>query len=330
MKVTITKQFQDFIKGVGLSLDKVLQKAEIPNILWKDKLELSPEEYYRFLEIVGSEVTSEQILAMSDIRTMQIFLPMFYAALCSANGLDGLKRFAAYKKIIGPLNIDILENEQDEVIVTMSPTIPMQKLPRMLLLNEQLLMVSLVRVGTGEELSPVRMQGPYEYAEIIKAYLGMTPDMDADNALVFEKQQLKRPFITQNNIMLEYLEPELKKRLTALEEDHSFVGLMQKTLYSAIPADHYSIHEVAKSLGLSVRSLQRMLSDNGLTYKGIVSQVQQTLAENYIREGVLTTDDISILVGYQNTVSFLRAFKKWTGLTVTQYREKNKIRNEDI
>lgn len=325
MKVTITQQFQDFIKGVGLSLDEILQKAEIPNILWKDELELSPEEYYRFLEIVDKEVTNEQILAMSDIRTMQMFLPMFYAALCSANGLDGLKRFAAYKKIIGPLNIEVTENNQDEVVISMSPAIPGQKLPRMLLLNEQLLLVSLVRVGTGQELTPIRVQGPYEYAESINTYLGTAPCLAANNELAFEKQQLKRPFITQNNIMLEYLEPELKKRLSLLEDDHSFVGTVQKTLYSAIPADHYAIHEVAHSLGLSVRSLQRMLTDNGLTYKGLVSQVQRTLAENYIREGNLTTDDISILIGYQNTVSFLRAFKKWTGKTVVQYREQYKI-----
>ena len=132
MKVTITKQFQDFVKGVGISLDEILQKSEIPNILWKDELELTPEEYYRFLDFIGKEVTDEQILAMSDIRAMQMFLPMFYAALCSANGLDGLRRFAAYKKIIGPINIDVVENEQDEVVVTMLPPIQNQELPRML------------------------------------------------------------------------------------------------------------------------------------------------------------------------------------------------------
>lgn len=322
MKVTVTKQFQDFVRGVGISLDEILQRAEIPNILWKDELELTPEEYYRFLDFIGKEVTDEQILAMSDIRSMQMFLPMFYAALCSANGLDGLRRFAAYKKIIGPVSIHVEENEQDEVVVTMFPSIQNQELPRMLLLNEQLLMVSLIRTGTGEELKPVRVQGPYEYGDAIRSYLGIQTRLDERNELVFSKKQLKLPFITQNNIMLEYLEPELKKRVNNLENDYSFVGVIQKKLYSAIPAGSFSIAEVAESMGLSVRSLQRMLSDHGLTYKGIVVQVQQTLAKNYICEGKLTADDISILVGYQNTVSFLRAFKKWTGMTVTQFREK--------
>jgi AraC-like DNA-binding protein len=321
VKVTVTKQFQNFIKSVGPSLDEILQKAEIPNILWKDELELSPEQYYHFLEFIGNEVTDEQILTMSDIRTMQMFLPMFYAALCSASGLEGLKRFAAYKKIIGPIQIDVTEVDH-EVVITMSPTVTNQELPRILLLNEQLLMLSLVRTGTGEEVKPIRVQGPYAYGKSLKEYLGIEPILEQNNQLVFDQQQLKQPFITQNNIMLEYLEPELRKRLEALENDYSFVSVVQKTLYSAIPAGNYSIEEVARSLGLSVRSMQRMLNENGLTFKLMVGQVQQTLAKNYIREGTITTDDISILVGYQNTVSFMRAFKKWTGMTVTQYREK--------
>lgn len=52
--------------------------------------------------------------------------------------------------------------------------------------------------------------------------------LDERNELVFSKKQLKLPFITQNNIMLEYLEPELKKRVNDLENDYSFVGVIQK------------------------------------------------------------------------------------------------------
>lgn len=50
--------------------------------------------------------------------------------------------------------------------------------------------------------------------------------LDERNELVFSKKQLKLPFITQNNIMLEYLEPELKKRVNDLENDYSFVGVV--------------------------------------------------------------------------------------------------------
>lgn len=33
MKLNISKQFQEFIKGIGISLDDILEKAELPNIL---------------------------------------------------------------------------------------------------------------------------------------------------------------------------------------------------------------------------------------------------------------------------------------------------------
>ena len=48
MKLIISKQFQTFIEGVGFSLEYVLERAGIPNILWKEELELSPMEYKRF------------------------------------------------------------------------------------------------------------------------------------------------------------------------------------------------------------------------------------------------------------------------------------------
>ena len=38
MKLTITKQFQDFISSLGLSLELLLQEAHIPNLLWKEEL----------------------------------------------------------------------------------------------------------------------------------------------------------------------------------------------------------------------------------------------------------------------------------------------------
>lgn len=44
------KQFQDFLKSIGLSIENILEQAGIPNIFWKEKIQLSTEEYYLFLK----------------------------------------------------------------------------------------------------------------------------------------------------------------------------------------------------------------------------------------------------------------------------------------
>ncbi len=91
------KQFQDFLKSVGLSIENILEKAGIPNILWKEEIQFSTEEYYLFLKEIDEVITDEQILAISNLDNLNMFIPSFFVALSSKNGLAGIKRLAKYK-----------------------------------------------------------------------------------------------------------------------------------------------------------------------------------------------------------------------------------------
>ena len=44
----------------------------------------------------------------------------------------------------------------------------------------------------------------------------------------------------------------------------------------------------------------------------------------YFKNPDMTTDDVAYLLGYSEVSSFSRAFKKWTGKTISEYREENK------
>ena len=50
MKIIMPKQFQDFLRSIGLSIENILEQTGIPNILWKEEIQLSTEEYYLFLK----------------------------------------------------------------------------------------------------------------------------------------------------------------------------------------------------------------------------------------------------------------------------------------
>ncbi|KAF1301338.1 MULTISPECIES: AraC family transcriptional regulator [Enterococcus] len=319
MKITLTKQFQEFVKGIGLSLDDILQRAEIPNLLWKEEVELSPTDYSKFLFELDSEITDEQILAFSEVKNIQTFMPPIFVALCAKNALEGFHRFARYKRLICPLEIDIQEDEKT-ITIHLSFDLPNSSMPRFSLINEQLVLVSLIRTGTGKDIKPLKVKSPYPYSEELTEYLGITPEMSATNAVTFRLDEVVRPYITHNNVMWEYLEPELKRRLAELSEENMFINLVEKTLFSAIPSDWFSREEVAKSLGVSVRTMQRKLGEQGTTYAQLVQKVQELLAVNYIHVDELATEEISYLVGYKDQASFSRAFKKWTGKTVTEYK----------
>jgi AraC-like DNA-binding protein len=77
---------------------------------------------------------------------------------------------------------------------------------------------------------------------------------------------------------------------------------------------------VAKSLGMSVRVLQKRLREEDTTFSQLATNVRKELAKSYLAERDYTIDDITYLVGFSEPSAFRRAFKTWTGLTPRQYR----------
>ena len=96
MKITMPKQFQDFLKSIGLSIENILEQAGIPNVLWKEEIQLSTEEYYLFLKKIDEVITDEQISAISNIDNLNVFIPSLFAALSSKNGQK--KQYRSIKK----------------------------------------------------------------------------------------------------------------------------------------------------------------------------------------------------------------------------------------
>ena len=90
------KQFQDFLKSIGLSIENILEQSGILNILPKEKIQLSTEEYYLFLKKIDEVITDEKISAISNIDNLNVFIPSFFAALSSKNGQG--KQYRSIKK----------------------------------------------------------------------------------------------------------------------------------------------------------------------------------------------------------------------------------------
>jgi len=316
------KQFQDFLKSIGLSIENILEETGIPNILWKEEIQFSTEEYYLFLKKIDEVITDEQISAISNIDNLNVFNPSFFAALSSKNGLEGLKRLAKYKKLIGPVFLEIKEFEE---IVQVQYFFEQREkeLPRFAVLNEQLMLINLLNKGIGEKISPVSVTSPFEYGKLLTKEINATINKAKQNEVIFNMKDLKKPFLTANNIMVEYLEPQLKQKLAEMESEtfETFASRVQKKLFQLIPSGQFGLENVAEEFGISGRTLQRNLSVENTSFNQLVKDIQKIMTFNYLEAKELSIDEIAYLVGYTELSSFYRAFKKWTGKTVSQYQK---------
>jgi len=77
---------------------------------------------------------------------------------------------------------------------------------------------------------------------------------------------------------------------------------------------------VARELGLSDRTLQRRIIDDGATFRQLLLEVRQELAHEYLNRPEMDVTEVAFLLGYEDSNSFYRAFRTWEGTTPSQLR----------
>jgi AraC-like DNA-binding protein len=80
------------------------------------------------------------------------------------------------------------------------------------------------------------------------------------------------------------------------------------------------VDEVARSLGMTKRTLARKLSDEGADFTEVLQQLRRELAVRYLDDPKLHISKIAWLLGFNDVSAFTHAFKRWTGKTPSQMR----------
>lgn len=195
-------------------------------------------------------------------------------------------------------------------------------LPQFLVETEFAFLIGILRKATKEIIVPinVQMKKPVK-TEAFENFLGISVEEGERNVITFSKKDLHIPFISYNDAMWDYFEPELSKRLAELEVDDSISARVKSALIELLPGGLSGIDSVAEKLGLSRRTLQRKLSEEGTTFQKQLNNTRKLLAVNYIRNTNMSTNEIAYLLGYQELNSFLRAFIIWTGKSISEYKK---------
>jgi AraC-like DNA-binding protein len=83
-----------------------------------------------------------------------------------------------------------------------------------------------------------------------------------------------------------------------------------------------SVERVARHLGTSPRTLQRRLSNQGMTFRLLVDAVRLDVARSLVCHTDLPVQEVAARLGYRTPGSFARAFARWTGYSPSAYRRR--------
>ncbi|RMG14460.1 MAG: AraC family transcriptional regulator, partial [Deltaproteobacteria bacterium] len=119
------------------------------------------------------------------------------------------------------------------------------------------------------------------------------------------------------------LAPILEREVSRLVNEagrEEVAAAVRRAVARALPSGAPSLTAVARRLGMSTRTLQRRLSEQGLSLRVLVEDTRYQLARHPLRARPLRIAEIAFLLGYAEPATFARAFKRWAGCAPSEFR----------
>lgn len=110
------------------------------------------------------------------------------------------------------------------------------------------------------------------------------------------------------------------RRLLRLTQRMPYALRVREQLLRLNPAQRTDMSTVARLLGLSVRSLRRRLDEEGKSYNEVVNEALATAAKHLLHDKQRTIQETAFELGFSDSSTFHRAFRSWTGVTPSEYR----------
>lgn len=140
----------------------------------------------------------------------------------------------------------------------------------------------------------------------------------AQNELWFAREPFERRLEGANPELARHND-EIALRYLARFDRDNLRARLRAALIERLPLGEPSAEKLAEALNLSLRSFQRKLAEEGTSYEALLAATRQELALSYLAERRYSISEIAYLLGFSDTSSFTRAFKRWTGQAPSQY-----------
>jgi AraC-like DNA-binding protein len=98
------------------------------------------------------------------------------------------------------------------------------------------------------------------------------------------------------------------------------ISRVKQVIIQSLSAGSCDKQRTARELAMSPSALQQKLAERGTSFQNLLNQVRQSLALAYMEQPRVSITEMSFLLGFTDTSSFTRAFRRWTGQSPRDYR----------
>ncbi|WP_417692607.1 helix-turn-helix domain-containing protein [Roseibium sp.] len=171
--------------------------------------------------------------------------------------------------------------------------------------------VQFTSVNPGNAAFPLRLGG----------FSGQVQFETCRNRILLPDRVANIPNPHADKNLLRLIHTAATRLLADVQEDESTISMISAKISEGLREGRLSMEAVSSSLGLSQRSLQRLLEQEGTSYREILDDVRKSSAERYLLDTRLAAKEIAYLLGFSNISAFSRAVKNWFGMAPRDLRK---------
>ena len=181
-------------------------------------------------------------------------------------------------------------------------------------------------VGDGHEnWKPIRVDlsypEPIDNKRILKEYGSKIQFDQPSNSLFFETKLLNKVINNTAPELLELMRSEIDFLFSGYNENKDLFSKVRACIASSLASGNCNSMNVARQMNISQRTMVRHLTSLNTSLREIKADIIEELAKTALCKTHSSIYEIAIQMGFSETSSFDRMFKKKTGYTPIQFRE---------
>jgi AraC-like DNA-binding protein len=321
----IPRGFWRVAEQVGLPPTLILRAARLPATLHLDPHALVTTANYFALWRALEDLSGDPALGLKMVEAADPAMhpPATLVAFYARDYRDGLMRVARFKRLCTPEKLHFCEDAEEFSISAewLYATAPEPAIATDIALA---FLLDLGRRGTQHRITPRRIDyaHPGPITDAHRAFFGCPIICGAPRStMVLDKRDLRRPFPGHNPELLDILTPALALAVDDLEARVKVSHQVKSVLKHSLASGRPEVSSVARELGMSERTLQRRITQEGTTFRDLLSEARRELGQQLLADPACDIDEVAFMLGYHDASSFYRAFRDWEGQTPAQWRE---------
>ena len=137
--------------------------------------------------------------------------------------------------------------------------------------------------------------------------------------ICLDRAAVDEPLMGGNREIAHQNDRIIEDYLAALDQA-DIVSRVKQIIIQTLSSGNCSKQRVASEMAMSPSALQQKLAQLDSSFQDLLNQVRQSLALAYMEQARVSITEMSFMLGFSDTSSFTRAFRRWTGKSPRDYR----------